>query len=188
MPLAGDDLVEPADVVMDSAFTLLAPPELVWPWLQQLGKRRAGWYLSRGIEAVLPPGRRAIRRIDDRWQHLGVGDVIPDYGGADATFAVAEIAPPSHLVYTSQRGRTAISWSLNLAPIDLVTAGPAPSDLSSGSTASRVRIRLRLAGIERPRLVRHLGGAVDRLTIAGMATGLQQRLDDHSRTRTAGRR
>lgn len=48
----GDALVDPADVVMDRAFTLEAPRAAVWPWLVQLGKGRAGWYL--------PPGHRAV--------------------------------------------------------------------------------------------------------------------------------
>src|ERR1700722_5204720 len=43
----GDALVAPADVVMDRAFTVPGPVEQVWPWLVQLGKRRAGWYLPR---------------------------------------------------------------------------------------------------------------------------------------------
>ena len=43
--LPGDDLVPGARVLMDRAATLPAPPELVWPWLVQLGRERAGWYL-----------------------------------------------------------------------------------------------------------------------------------------------
>ncbi|ADJ45557.1 hypothetical protein AMES_3733 [Amycolatopsis mediterranei S699] len=66
----GDDLVTPADVVMDRGFTVDAPPELVWPWLVQLGKRRAGWYLPRRVERFLPPSRRALRRLDPRWSTL----------------------------------------------------------------------------------------------------------------------
>jgi len=54
----GDRLIEPADVVMDRAFTVDAPAEAVWPWLVQLGKNRAGWYLPRGVERFVPRGRR----------------------------------------------------------------------------------------------------------------------------------
>ena len=53
--LPGDDLVA-ADVVMDRGFDLGAPPSEVWPWLVQLGKRRAGWYLPRSVEVLVPPG------------------------------------------------------------------------------------------------------------------------------------
>ena len=100
----GDDLVPPADVVMDRAFTLDAPPDIVWPWLVQLGKQRAGWYLPRRVERFVPPSRRAIRRVGPAWQALEVGDVIPDYGGREATFEVAIIDAPNVPSSTSRRG------------------------------------------------------------------------------------
>ena len=81
--LPGDDLVA-ADVVMDRGFDLPAPPEDVWPWLVQLGKRRAGWYLPASVERLVPPSRRALRHVEPRWLVHEVGDVIPDWGGADA--------------------------------------------------------------------------------------------------------
>lgn len=43
---------------MDRAFTLRVAPEAVWPWLVQLGKNRAGWYLPRTVERLVPPSRR----------------------------------------------------------------------------------------------------------------------------------
>ena len=61
--LPGDDLVA-ADVVMDRGFDLPAVPEVVWPWLVQLGKRRAGWYLPASVERWMPRSRRALRHVD----------------------------------------------------------------------------------------------------------------------------
>lgn len=49
---AGDEIVAAADVVMDPAFTVPAPLEAVWPWVIQLGKRRAGWHFPRTVELV----------------------------------------------------------------------------------------------------------------------------------------
>ncbi len=105
----GDDIVAVPDVVMDRAFTVPGGPASVWPWLVQLGKHRAGWYLPRRVERFLPRGRRAIRVLDPRWATLHVGDIIPDYGGRDETFTVAEIDPARHLVYWSRRGRAKVS-------------------------------------------------------------------------------
>jgi hypothetical protein len=158
-PRPGDDLVTPAGVVMDRAFTVDAAPEVVWPWLVQLGKQRAGWYVPRWVERFIPPGRRAIRTIDARWQDLEVGDVIPDYG--NATFEVAQIDPPRTLVYTSRRGRTDISWSISLA---------------ARGQGTRVFLRLRLGPVKHKWLARTAGDLFDRLTIAGMAAGLRERL------------
>ena len=50
--LPGDDLVD-ANVVMDRATTLPGTAEDVWPWLVQLGKGRAGWYLPRRAERLV---------------------------------------------------------------------------------------------------------------------------------------
>ena len=59
-PRPGDMIVAAPDVVMDRGFTVPGPPEAVWPWLEQLGKRRAGWYLPRRVERFLPRARRAV--------------------------------------------------------------------------------------------------------------------------------
>jgi len=160
-PLPGDDLVPHATTVMDRAFTLPAAPPEVWPWLVQLGKRRAGWYLPRRVEWCLPRTRRAVRHVDDRWQGLAVGDVIPDWGGREETFTVALIDPPRALVHTSRRGRTDVSWALCLA---------------GEGAATRLHLRLRLGPVRHPRLVGTAGELVDLLTVLGLAAGLAERL------------
>ena len=165
----GDQLVEPADVVMDRAFTVAAPPAAVWPWLVQLGKGRAGWYLPRAVERFLPRSRRAARSLNPDWLRLGDGDIIPDYGGRDAAFQVAQIAPPGALVYWSRRGRTSLTWSLSL---EAVSGEPA---------RTRVFLRLRMAPVRHRLLARTAGGLLDWLTVAGMAAGLAERLPGPSR-------
>jgi hypothetical protein len=106
---SGDDIIARPDVVMDRAFTVAAPPAAVWPWIVQLGRKRAGWYLPRAVERFLPRKGRAVRDIYPAWQHLGPGDIVPDYGGRDASFEVAAVDPPSALVYRSVRGRTTVT-------------------------------------------------------------------------------
>jgi hypothetical protein len=71
----GDELG--ADVQLGRAFDLPAPPTEVWPWLVQLGKHRAGWYLPRSVERVVPPSRRAVRRLVPELQELRVGETVP---------------------------------------------------------------------------------------------------------------
>jgi hypothetical protein len=161
--LPGDDLVEPADVVMDRAFSLPAPPEAVWPWLVQLGKGRGGWYLPRSVERLVPPSRRSLRTLAPAYLSLAVGDVIPDWGGRDETFTVALLDPGHHLVHTSTRGRIRVSWCLALTP------EPA---------GARLHLRLRLGGVRRRWLAEYGGGLVDVLTVAGLAAGLRERVSE----------
>ena len=161
-PRPGDECVVDPDSIMNRAFTVAAPVAEVWPWLVQLGKDRAGWYLPRSAERFLPTSRRATRNVDTRWQDLAVGDVIPDYGGPNATFTVHTLDAPNTLVFTSVRGAMHISWSLQLTPL---------SDV-----ATRVHLRLRLGPIKRTWLVNTVGELIDLLTIAGLERGLVERL------------
>ena len=161
----GDELLPDADVVMDRALSVPGSPDVVWPWIAQLGKRRAGWYLPRAVERIVPAGRRALRRVDSRWTNLAVGDVIPDYGGREETFTVAAIDPPHSLVYRSRRGHTDVTWSIVLR--------------AEGS-GTRVLLRLRLHPVRRVWLARSVGEWIDALTVAGMGAGLRERLVDAS--------
>ena len=172
-PRPGDDIITGPDVVMDRAFDVPGTPAEVWPWLLQLGKRRAGWYLPRRVERFLPPSRRGLRHVDDRFTRLAVGDVIPDWGGKDETFTVAELEPPEHLVYRSQRGRTTVSWAICLRP--------------AGQTGTRVHLRLRLGPVKHVSLAERVGGAFDLVTIVLLAEGLRERLDPRGRLRSARR-
>jgi hypothetical protein len=170
-PRAGDELVPRAEVVMDRAFTIDVAPNVVWPWLVQLGKRRAGWYLPRAVEVAVSPSRRALRRIEARWLQLSVGDVIPDYGGRNETFRVADLAAPERLVYCSRRGRTEVSWSITVHAVTAAT---------STEEQARVCLRLRMAPVRHKRLAKTVGELVDLLTVAGLAAGLREHLAEQT--------
>ena len=161
--LPGDDLVPNADIVMDRAFDLPAPPEEVWPWFVQLGKKRAGWYLPRSVERFVPASRRGLRRIEPSLQQLHVGSVIPDWGGKHETFEVAILDRPHALVHTTQRGRTFGSWAIVLTPYDDVVS-------------THVQLRLRLSPVKRKRLAGTPGELLDASTVAGLAAGLRERV------------
>jgi hypothetical protein len=165
--LVGDDAVPDAAVVMDRAFTLRAPPVEVWPWFAQMGKGRSGWYLPRSVERLMPRRRRAIRHVEPSLQLLAVGDVIADWGGADATFQVAVLDPPCALVHVSTRGNVRLSWAITL---------------DEEAEATRVHLRLRLGGVRHPRLVAMGGGFIDWMTVVGLAAGLRERLGHEVRT------
>ncbi len=168
----GDGLVGSAAVVMDRGFTVPGTPQQVWPWLAQLGKRRAGWYFPRSVERFIPPHRRGLRHIDAQWQDLAVGQSIPDYGGKSEIFTVDEIDPPTMLVYRSQRRAMNVSWSIVVRPTT-------PDVGADGESRPRTRVlmRLRMGPIKRVWLARSVGELIDALTIAGAAAGLRERLE-----------
>ena len=87
MPLPGDaevtDLALSAlrhtAIVLTStrAITIDVPPERVWPWLVQMGYRRAGWY---AFDLFDNDGIASAERIIPELQHLEVGEVIGEEG------------------------------------------------------------------------------------------------------------
>ncbi len=158
----GDEIIAAPEVVLDRAFTVPATPDQVWPWIAQLGKGRAGWYLPRWVEFLIPPKRRALRHIDPTLQQLDPGDVVDDWGGRNATLQTVRHDPPDLALYRSTRGNLQMTWMILLH-----------TELSGGT---RVHLRVRMAGIKRRRAAQVGGGLLDLLSVAGLAAGLRERL------------
>ncbi len=80
--LPGDDLVPDPKCGYTQAITIKASASEVWPWLVQIGYKRAGWYshdfLHRlvGIAGCVDDERRSAKRIIPELQDLKVGDVV----------------------------------------------------------------------------------------------------------------
>ncbi len=73
-PMPGDDVVPRAQFNATRAITIAAPPEHAWPWIAQLGYRRAGFYT---YDLVDNAGERSADRIIEEYQHLEIGGLIP---------------------------------------------------------------------------------------------------------------
>lgn len=152
---------------MDRRASLTAPPEQVWPWLLQLGRGRAGWYLSRRLERLTPSRNRALRVIDPSYQQVSIGDRVSEYG-RDGWFEARIVDPPHALVWWSERERDQhLTWAFVLEP--------------SGPDASELHVRLRtnrLIGYRTPVLVERGAELFDRVTVRMMIAGLRERLAD----------
>jgi hypothetical protein len=74
--MPGDAFFEdrlPAYVVMTRGVSIVAPPEVVWPWLAQLG-RGAGWY---SYDSLDNGGRMSARHIVSWIPSPEIGDASP---------------------------------------------------------------------------------------------------------------
>jgi hypothetical protein len=72
--LPGDDVLPHAQYRSTRAITIDAPPEAVWPWLVQVGCRRAGFYSNDLLDNLAHPSARSIV---PEFQHLEVGQWVP---------------------------------------------------------------------------------------------------------------
>jgi proline iminopeptidase len=101
-PLPGDDLVPQPTWEATRAVSINAPAAEVWPWVEQMGYGRGGWY-----------GWNPLEREDTgKWtlltglQPLNVGDILLDGPGCDETrgaWKVEAVEPPQALVLHTVR-------------------------------------------------------------------------------------
>lgn len=109
--LPGDELVPDAKVGWTHAITIGGRPAAVWPWLAQMGCRRAGWYSYDGLDNG---GVRSADRILPGIQDVEVGDVFPMTPTADDRFVVRAVEPERVLVLGDDAG--SMSWAFVLEP------------------------------------------------------------------------
>lgn len=111
--LPGDALQPHAQFRATRAITIDAPPEAVWPWLVQVGCRRAGWYSDDLLDNL---GHPSAREILPDLQHLEVGQWVPMSPSGEPTettaFRVAGYEVARWLLWTKPES----TWVWRLTP------------------------------------------------------------------------
>jgi hypothetical protein len=129
--LPGDDLLPDAAAQMTDGITIKASPEAIWPWLVQMGCRRAGWYSYDLLDSA---GIKSAREIHAELQEVEVGKILPATPDGDDGFEVLRVDPPrvlilgglfdpvaqSQLPFASPRPDRYwhVSWAFVLEPLD----------------------------------------------------------------------
>jgi hypothetical protein len=100
--LPGDDLVPDSKCGYTQAITIKASASEIWPWLVQIGYKRAGWYSHDslhhlvGIAGCVDDPRRSAKRIIAELQDLKVGDVLEIAPGMG--YVVTDLEPAQALI------------------------------------------------------------------------------------------
>jgi hypothetical protein len=110
--MPGDEIVDVPTFSATRGVTVNAPAECVWPWLVQVGYRRAGFY---SWDALDNDGVPSAGRIMAEYQGLRVGDVVPL--SKDSTARVADMVRERHLLLVFPPD-TPATWAWGLYPID----------------------------------------------------------------------
>jgi hypothetical protein len=91
--LPGDEVLERPTFNATRAVTIEATPEEIWPWIVQIGYRRAGFY---SYDLLDNDGIPSAERILPEYQNLKINDLIPL--SKTAHVRVAELNPPKIMV------------------------------------------------------------------------------------------
>jgi hypothetical protein len=72
----GDELIGDANVTATRAITIRRSPDVVWPWVAQLGQGRGGFYSYDFLENLVGCDIHSADRVVPEWQQLEVGDEV----------------------------------------------------------------------------------------------------------------
>lgn len=112
--IEGDDIVVDARAQLTHAVTIAASPAEIWPWLVQMGRRRAGWY---SWDLLDNGGKASADRIIPALQHIAPGDVLPWRDVGPEGFTVERVLPERALVLGSTATDWRGTWAFVLEPL-----------------------------------------------------------------------
>ncbi len=143
-PLPGDGLVDDPTWEATRAISIAASPEEVWPWLEQMGYGRGGWYGWNPLEREDTGADRILTDLVP----LKVGDILLDGPGCDETkgaWRVAIVSPPTTLaLYTLRDPATGRELDPTCRPRRYIDCGWIFVALSEGAEHTRLLARTRI--------------------------------------------
>lgn len=114
-PMPGDELDPKPEVLATRAITIVGTPPEIWPWLIQMGYRRAGLYGFDLFKDVASSRvANAADRIQPQFQDLKVGDPVPI--SPFENMVAHAIRPYEYLVWSGETGSGGLTWALY--PVD----------------------------------------------------------------------
>jgi hypothetical protein len=102
-PMPGDEIVKRPTFNATRAVTIQARPEQIWPWLVQIGHKRAGWYSYDWVDNL---GRPSAERIIPDLQDLKVGGLISISPDGKRGFWVKGLEPNQWMLWLDKEGDT----------------------------------------------------------------------------------
>lgn len=111
--VTGDDVVTQPTFDATRAVSVNARPEQIWPWLLQIGCKRAGWCSYDWIDNV---GIPSAERIIPELQHLDVGDIVPMSPDGKMGMWVKSLDSNRWMLWGDKDGDA--TWCWELYPLD----------------------------------------------------------------------
>jgi hypothetical protein len=111
--MPGDDVITDPSFNATRVVTVNAPSESIWPWLVQIGCKRAGWYSYDWVDNL---GIPSAERIISEFQHIKVGQLIPFSPNGKMGMYVKDFAEPKWMLWGDKENFS--TWYWGLYPID----------------------------------------------------------------------
>ena len=173
-PAAGDDLLPSAAFERTHEQFIEAPPSRVWPWLVQMGCRRAGWY---SFDRLDNGGVKSADRIVPELQNLAEGDLVPATPADTGGFAVLRMERERALVLGSPRLLPGGAPPGTKWPAYDVTWGFQLESIGPEATRLSVRVRAAYPKGLRNRMLRTAVGTAHEIMQAEQLRNLKRRAE-----------
>lgn len=108
--MPGDEIVERPTFNATRGVTINARPEDIWPWLVQIGIRRAGWYSYDWLDNL---GKPSAEQVLPELQDLKAGDLIPLSPDGKQGFWVKELELNEWMLWWDKQGGASWLWALD---------------------------------------------------------------------------
>ena len=105
--MVGDNIIKNSDFNSTRAVTINASPERIWPWLIQIGYKKAGFY---SYDFLDNNGIPSAERIIPEYQDLKAGDQIPLT--KNSTIKVDSLERNKYLLLVTKTRNMTWSWGL----------------------------------------------------------------------------
>ncbi len=105
--MPGDQIASDSAFKATRAVTIRASPEEIWPWIVQMGYRKAGFYSYDWLDN---DGIPSAERILQEYQTLEVGDIVPL--SAQASMVVKVLEPEASLLLVGVKSSWTWSWGI----------------------------------------------------------------------------
>ncbi|NMB81735.1 MAG: hypothetical protein GYA14_07940 [Ignavibacteria bacterium] len=108
--LPGDVLVSKPDFIATRAVSIKASPAEVWPWIIQIGSKRAGWY---SIDWMDNAGIPSSSSIIPEYQVIEIGQFIPFTPNQKNGMWVKDFCLNEYILWDDKKGSATWLWFLS---------------------------------------------------------------------------
>ncbi len=107
--MPGDDIIDNPSFNATRAVTIKAPAENIYPWIVQMGVKRAGWYSYDLLDNL---GRPSAESILPEHQKIEVGDVIAMSPDGKQGMRVKDFNKNKWMLWWDNKGDSSWIWGI----------------------------------------------------------------------------